>query len=70
MTQIGAPTNPYSQRSEISHKLAQEIEARSASVHELSQCGGKLDQLIQEGFTYVWTKLITGGPSMKVSGWW
>ncbi|GMH68797.1 hypothetical protein TrST_g5817 [Triparma strigata] len=58
------------QRSEISQKLAKEIEQRSASVHELKQCEGKLDKLIQEGFTYVWTKLITSGPSINVSGWW
>ncbi|GMI17376.1 hypothetical protein TrLO_g9361 [Triparma laevis f. longispina] len=58
------------QRAEIASKLAKEIEQRSASVHELKQCEGKLGKLIQEGFTYVWTKLITSGPSINVSGWW
>ena len=63
------------QRGEMSAKLKKEIRSKSASVCKLSDCGDKLETLIAEGFTYVWTKMMTsGGQSMGMSNmsgsWW
>jgi len=62
------------QRGEMTAKLKKEIRAKSASVCKLSDCEGKLEILIAEGFTYVWTKMMnSGGQSMSLNmsgSWW